>query len=579
MEIGAPVSGRTGKSGSSADLLFPSEKVYLSHRVGMRPGLVLAVLGSVLGTALTGSVAADVSSHARDGGTFRVVLCATCFDSIDPALAAGIGGTAIRDTACASLVRYPDSAPPAGYRLVHELAVDLPRISRDGRVYRFQIRKGVRYSTGARVTGRDFEHALERILDPSVRSPLVLEQALFTGIVGAEDVVAGRAKTVSGVTATRTTIAFRLIQADGKFLSDLTNLCAVPSDLPPDPEGARAPLPSAGPYYVSEYELGKRIVLKRNPYFHGSRPHHVARFEVDLQGGNLDTIIDQVKDGKADWTALSANALGPFAADLAKRYGVNKKQFFVRRGLALRLFVLNTAGPLFRGNARLRRAVNFTVERAALSAQRGPYTGTPTDHYLSPDFPGYGRVRIYPLVHPNLARARTLARGHVRDGKAVVYVPNNPAVGPGALAQAQILQRDLRRIGLDLTIRQFPASILFQKVQTPGEPFDLAWAGWFFSPDPWLLDCLFNGKWVGNKAGCNWSWFNSARYNRLLNAANRLAGSARTRAFARLDLGLARDAAPAIPYAYDNALTLVSSRTGCIVLNPTLDLAAVCLKS
>jgi peptide/nickel transport system substrate-binding protein/oligopeptide transport system substrate-binding protein len=457
--------------------------------------------------------------------------------------------------------------------------VDVPRISRDGRVYTFRLRKGVRYSTGAQVTGRDLAHALERILDPRVRSPLVLEQALFTGIVGAEDVVAGRARTVSGVTATRSTIRFRLTHADGKFLSDLASLCAVPSSLPPSPEGARAPLPSAGPYYISEYVLGKRIVLKRNLYYHGSRPHHVARFEVDLEGGNLDTIIDQVKDGKADWTALSANAFGPFAADLAKRYGVNKKQFFVRRGLGLRLFVLNTSGPLFRGNAPLRRAVNFAVERTALSNQRGPYTGTPIDHYLSPDFPGYRRVRIYPLVRPNLARARALARGHLRDGKAVVYVPNNPASGPAALAQAQILQRDLGRIGLDLTIKQFPSSILFQKLQTPGEPFDLGWVGWFFNPDPWMLDCLFNGKWVGNTAGCNWSWFNSPRYNRLLNAANRLTGRSRTRAFARLDLELARDAAPAIPYAHDNALTLVSSRTGCIVLNPTLDLAAVCLRS
>jgi len=65
----------------------------------------------------------------------------------------------------------------------------------------------------------------------------------------------------------------------------------------------------------------------------------------------------------------------------------------------------------------------------------------------------------------------------------------------------------------------------------------------------------------------------------MLNAADRLTGSARARAFGRLDLELARDAAPAIAYAYDNALTLVSSRTGCVVLNPTLDLDAVCLKS
>ena len=74
------------------------------------------------------------------------------------------------------------------------------------------------------------------------------------------------------------------------------------------------------------------------------------------------------------------------------------------------------------------------------------------------------------------------------------------------------------------------------------------------------------------------SYFDSPRYNRLLNVATRLSGPARSRAFGRIDLELARDAAPAIAYAHDNTLTFVSARTGCIVLNPSLDLAAVCLR-
>jgi ABC-type transport system substrate-binding protein len=538
----------------------------------MREGLALCVLAAGLGTAVTGSVAgADVAATPRDGGTFRVALCSGCFDSIDPALAVGPGGAAIQQTSCASLVRYPDKPPPAGYRLVPELAVGLPRISGEGRVYTFQIRKGVRYSTGESVVGRDLAHALDRILDPSVNSQLA---PVFKDVVGAADVLAGRAKTASGVSATRTTITFRLAHPDGTFLVNLAALCAVPSDLPPDPEGARAPLPSAGPYYVAQYVPGRKIILERNRYYRGSRPRHVSRFEVEIEG-TFDTILEQVKAGRVDWSLLPTGVVGAVADELAKRYGVNRRQFFVRRGLFLRLFVLNTSRPLFRDNAPLRRAVNFAVERAALSAQRGPYTGTPIDHYLSPDYPGYRRARIYPLVHPNVARARALARGHLRDGKAVIYVNDSPS----AVAQAQILERDLELIGLEVSIKPFPAPILFQKFATPGEAFDIGWIGWISSPDPALLDCLFNGKRIGKEGSCNYSYFNSPRFNRQLDAASRLTGAARSRAFGRLDLELARDAAPAIAYAYDNALTLVSSRTGCVVLNPTLALAAVCLRS
>jgi peptide/nickel transport system substrate-binding protein len=528
--------------------------------------LALVVLGSVAGTGASGS--------APNGGTFRIASCSSagpCFDHLDPALAATPTSGAIEPVICASLMRYPDKPSPAGYRLVPELAAGFPRISDHGRAYRFRLREGVRYNTGAVVTGRDIAHAIDRILDPKMQSPA---SALLTGIVGAQAVLDGKAASPSGMTATRGMITFRLTRADGAFLVNLTGVCAVPPGLPDDPEGVGAPLPSPAPYYAAQYVPGRKLVVERNRFYRGSRPHHVTRFEVDLQG-SVDSIIDRVKAGTADWGFVPTPNYGSVAAGLARRYGVNKSQFFVRRGLFLRLFVINTSSPLFRNNASLRRAVNFAVERSALSAQRGPYTGTPIDHYLSPDVPGYRHVRIYPLVHPNLARARALARGHTRSGKAVVYVPNLPT----AVAQAQILQRDLKRIGLRLTIKQFPVPLLFNKLSTPGEPFDLGWIGWTGSPDPGLLDCLFNGKWIGKEGGCNDSYLNSPSYNRRLNAADRLIGPARARAFGRLDLELARDVAPAIAYAYDNAFTLVSSRTGCVVLNPTLDLETVCLKS
>jgi peptide/nickel transport system substrate-binding protein len=542
----------------------------------MRRRLVLCFLAVPLVSALAGTMAgAGVSKGQREGGTFRVVTCTGgigCFDYLDPALTFTPIGYDVLQTSCGSLVRYPDKAPPGGYRLVPELATSFPRISHGGRIYTFRLRKGVRFNTGAVVTGQNLAHALDRILDPRMQSQL---SPAFVGVVGAQDVLDGKAAHPSGVTATRTTITFRLTQPDGAFLVKLVPLCAVPLGLPVDPEGVGTPLPSAGPYYASQYVRGRRIVLERNRFYRGPRPHHVARFEVDLQT-SVEEIIDRVRSGTADWGQVPTSRLATVAAELARRYGVNKSQFFVRRGLFLRLFVLNTSSPLFRNNAPLRRAVNFAVERKALIEQRGLYAGTPIDHYLSPDFPGYRNVRIYPLVHPNLARARALTRGHTRSGKAVVYIPNNT---PSAVAQAQILQRDLKRIGLELTIEQFPAPILFDKLATRGEPFDLGLIGWQGNPDPSILDDLFNGKWIGKEGNNNYSYFNSPRFNRMLNAANRLTGTTRRRAFGRIDLELARDAAPAIAYGYDNALTLVSSRTGCVILNPTLDLEAVCLKS
>jgi hypothetical protein len=57
-----------------------------------------------------------------------------------------------------------------------------------------------------------------------------------------------------------------------------------------------------------------------------------------------------------------------------------------------------------------------------------------------------------------------------------------------------------------------------------------------------------------------------------------LQGRARYRAYGKLDVELSRDVAPLIPIAYSNDFTLVSKRVGCIILRPSLDVTAACLK-
>jgi ABC-type transport system substrate-binding protein len=144
---------------------------------------------------------------------------------------------------------------------------------------------------------------------------------------------------------------------------------------------------------------------------------------------------------------------------------------------------------------------------------------------------------------------------------------------------AQILQRNLAAIGLELEVKQFPGGAgLFGRLATPGEPFDLGRVRWFFGGDPSILGFLFDGRTIGTPASKNYSYFDSPKYNRLLERASRLTGRKRYRAYGALDVQLSRDAAPAIPVSIVNALTFVSARVGCVVVHPFLDFAAVCLK-
>jgi ABC-type transport system substrate-binding protein len=531
------------------------------------PGGALAVAAVVV---LAGAFPrTSETGGARKGGTFRMAM--VNLFHVDPVLAQFSADVALRRAHCASLMNFPHKPLPAGSRLVPELAASWPKISRDGRTYTFTIRKGVRFSTGARVTAANIAHAINRALVLKSR----VGDAAFAGIVGADAVLAGRAETAAGIRASGRSLVIKLKKPDGRFVFRTTEACAEPTSLRADAEGAGAPLPSAGRYYISEWIRGRRVVLERNRFYRGRDPGNVDRFVIDLDL-SPPTILERVEAGTLDYGWMPILTYADRQRELAQRYGANRPggRFFIETDTSVRTFVLNLSRPLFRGNLKLRQAVNFAIDRKALRDELGYRAGTLTEQYVAPTMPGFRNAHIYPLKRPNLAKARALARGRTRGGKAILYVPNVRQ----ALAQAPIVRENLRAIGLDVEIMAFPFPVLVEKMTTPGEPFDIGWIGWLgrgFDP---TLTCFFHGREIGREGGCNYSYMNSPRYNRLLDRAERLSGPARYRAFGQLDVDIMRSVAPAIVYSVDNRPTLVSSRVGCVVLNPDFDFAVACLK-
>jgi peptide/nickel transport system substrate-binding protein len=516
-------------------------------------------------------LATGSGSHpSQQGGTFRVGIAAQQVDSIDAALTGVAGtGTIVRAT-CAELMTPPDRPFPEGLRIVPELAAGPARISDGGKTYVFTIREGLRFSTGQPVTARDVAHTIDRVLRPEMKA---YAAHFLSDIVGARAVQEGKRKTVSGVIAQGRRLTIRLTRPLGDFNARLAvSTCVVPRTMPVDPEGARPPIPSAAPYYIAEYVPGRRIVLERNRFYRGKRPHRIDRFEIDLTA-DAPTMLDRVESGDLDYAWLPNADYGERAVQLKRKYGFGKSRFFSTPASFLRYLALNVDRPLFRDNLALRQAVNFAIDREALLRERGPLAGIVTDQYLPPAMPGFRDARLYPLHGPDVRKARRLAQGRLRGGKAVLYT----FAVPSSVAQAQVIQRNLGRIGLDVEVRAFPATVVFERVSRRGEPYDLALLGWLADiPDPSsFLDDLFRGD---NIPALNYSRFDSPAFNRSLDRASRLTGSARYRAYGKIDVELARNGAPAAAYAYDTALTLVSERTGCVVLNPYLDLAAVCLK-
>jgi ABC-type transport system substrate-binding protein len=509
----------------------------------------------------------------KPGGTLNVDLSSDV-DSTDPALAYLNTSWEIMYATCLKLLNYPDAEAPRGSTLTPEAAAGFPRVSNGGRTYDFVVRAGfTRFSNGRPVTARSFAHALERVASPKMQSPGL---TFISDVVGAKAVADGKASAIRGVEVKGDHLLVTLEKPAPDFLSRIAMsfFCAVPAGLPASEQGELTP-PSAGPYYVASRKPGSSIVLKRNPYYHGTRPHNASQI-VYTVGNAQEASYLRVAKGESDYAAGGVPATA--YAELASRYGINKGRFFVRPVLGIQYFALNTQRPIFEDNLPLRRAVNFAIDRHAMLIQGGYLSGKRSDQILPPGMAGFRNASLYPIQGPNFAEARRLAKGHTRGGKVVFYTSNrgaNPAI-------AQILEYDLAQIGLDVETQMFPTAVQLSKMGTAGEPFDIGshtWAADYNDPYD-FVNVLLDGRNIRDAGNVNFSYFDDPSFERKMRQASLLSGSSRSRAYAKLDADIMWNASPWVVRANMNSRTFVSKRFGCFVYNPTygVDLAAACVE-
>jgi ABC-type oligopeptide transport system substrate-binding subunit len=120
-----------------------------------------------------------------------------------------------------------------------------------------------------------------------------------------------------------------------------------------------------------------------------------------------------------------------------------------------------------------------------------------------------------------------------------------------------------------MDIKQFPRATQFELTGRRGEPFDLTLEGWHMDYfDPYDFIFLVDGTTIRPSNNVNFSYFNSAAYNRKILAAKQLTGVKRYQAFSALDVDIARNAAPLASFATRNDRHYVSSRVGGYVYHP-----------
>src|SRR5918911_1211133 len=445
---------------------FDLERSHMHRRLWL--SAMMAALGALLLVVAGFANAASSSQAAKKGGTLRLNMSDSDLDFSDPSLSYYVIGWQVEYATGLKLVNYPDKAAPAGSRLIPEAAVAMPRISNNGKTYTFTIRKGLRFSDGSPVTAKNFKWAFDRSATKAQQSPAT---PFMDDVVGYTAAVNGgkNPANVPGAIARGHQFILRLTHPDGGMLSKLAMpfFQAISLKTKVDPHGVTV-YPSAGPYYIKSYIRGRRLVLTKNKYYKGNRPRNINTFDIDINT-DVDQSLLQVRSNQRDYDMAG---LPPSAhADLAKRCAAYHGPHPVHPLVETDYIALNTARPAF-ASPKLRKAVNFAIDRPAMLRVRGAFGGKRTDQILPPTMGGFRDVKAYPLKGADYKKAKSLAGNRCKS--VTLYTATSPT-GQGL---AQVFKYNLSQIGCDVNVKSFVGFAIYTAAGTRGEPFDAALVGW-----------------------------------------------------------------------------------------------------
>jgi oligopeptide transport system substrate-binding protein len=519
--------------------------------------VAMLVTGASLLVASSFASAAGNAGALKKGGIWRAGTTGASVQ-VDPQLAYITTAWWLEYATAAKLYNYPDKSGPAGSKLVPEVASRFT-VGNGGKKYTFFIRKGFKFSDGTPVTANSFKFAINRTANHDLASPgaQFITDPTGTNIVGAKDVNDGKLNNVSGVQVKGNKLVVNLTKGDGTFMAKITMpfFQATSSKLPLTKEIVNVSgndLPSAGPYYMSRNAPDDLTQLRQNKYWTPgpgrTRPRNIAGLDYKWNL-NEQTGFNQVKANELDEGPLPAAEV----QGVASQYGVNKSRFWTKPVNCTGYLPMNTANSLFKNNLPLRQAVNYAISRKPYVAQAGPYAGQPWTHLFNPGVPGWRNVSIY---KQNMTKAKSLARGHLKDGKITVFYRSSGTTNP---AQAQIVKQDLINLGFsngNINMKPYSGGDIYTAMGHKGTDADMGVSmGWCSDyPDPYdWINILLYGPSIQDDNNVNYSYFNSSKWNARMANAAKLVGPKRLKVYGQLDLDIMNKAAPmAVERTYNN---------------------------
>ncbi len=283
-----------------------------------------------------------------------------------------------------------------------------------------------------------------------------------------------------------------------------------------------------GPYRIVELVRGSRIVLEQNPHWTGEKPQFkriVIKFfenssalEANLLSGNVDYILGE--------SGLSLDQ----ALAFEKRHS-DKFNVVFRQSLSYGHIDVKLDNPVL-SDVRVRRAILMSIDRKSISDTLFAGKQPVADSDVNPLDPMYSKAARHYAYDPAAARKLLdeAGFGEIKNG-----VRQNAkgerlslelafASGNRVLEQlSQVMQSQLRQVGIDLKLKAAPARIYFDAL-TKREFGALAFYSWVSRPEN-VPRTTLHSKEIPTKengwSGQNYPGYANPEMDKALDAAER----------------------------------------------------------
>ena len=431
-------------------------------------------------------------------------------------------------------------------------------ISSDGKTYTFKLNSKVTWSDGKKVTAKDYEYSIKRMLNPELAAEYA---SFYFDIVGAEEYYSATdadaaakdsLKAAVGVKATDDNTLQIMLNAPRPTFLDLMALWPtypVRQDIIEKYGEAWTEPPNYignGPFLMTEWVHSDHITLVKNPKYWGTP-------------AKLDTVtLKMITDINAEYAAYQNNELdiAQVAAGTEKATMADatlSKQILRYPELVTFAYQFNLKEKPF-DNKNLRKALNAAVDRESFINNVRGGVGKAAYSWIPPGMPGYDS-NLGADYHFDAAKAKQflVAAGYKEDGSDVPELRLQYADTGINPTIAQFVQNQIKvNLGINVSLEPMERAAFSKAVNS--EQYTWAWYGWgadYPDPDNWLPE-LF-----GTDAGNNHTNYSNPEFDALAaKAKNELDNAKRLQMWAQAQ-AMVVDDAPMLFIQYRERFRLV----------------------